>query len=180
MGRFTVFLAIFAFCISTYASGSQTRFILGESKILSADEKVLYGTNVVLAKREYKLGLNEIWECALVIDSSRGTDVYNTSAKVTGSDFALSDEKGTYSGNGKLFGSPWNWSAWEFNVTLTDGSGTIYAFETFDPAGMTSYKTFKGPNGNIQVVMREAFQDISEATYKLLFKQLVPQGLSCK
>lgn len=177
-------LAFFTFVTSAQVSAqtqSKIRYVLGEIKILSPDESVAYGSNVVLAQRAYRPNSNEIFECALVIDPQRGTNLYKTIAKVNGSEFTVEDDSKTYYGSGKLFGSAWNWSAWEFSVKLLDGSGSIYAFESFEQNGMTSYKKFMNPKGETQVVMRESFKDMAKASYDLLFKELSKeQKLSCE
>jgi hypothetical protein len=161
-------IPIFLLNLTAHA-GTSTRYVLGESKIFSADESVLYEENAVLAQRVYRPEQNEIFECALVIDPNRGASLYKTKAFVNGSQFSMTDETRSFSGTGSLFGSPWAWSAWEFSISLANGSGSLYGFETFERDGMTSVKRFSNNAGQVQNIVRETFHDVSEATYRFFF-----------
>jgi hypothetical protein len=173
--RQLIFVSIFFLLSKTFSFGQDidTASYIGISTNSSSNGTVL-SKSLILLERIQNPSTKQIIINTVLID---------TAGKVTRSpslilmvndknEFTISDTKGTTSGNGKLFGTPWNWTylSGEYKTVI----GLTIKDEDFfsDLSVLASRKEFILPNGVVLMTMDITATKISRTEYNILIKAL--------
>lgn len=115
------------------------QYFIGTSQTTSPDGKKVYQENAVLVRRQVDPPGNQIVE----------ETWYDLDARVTTltrqgdtSVFDATDATASFTGTITYTGEEWAWDDWNYDLTLTDGSGRVSGPGSFDVSHWESTKTF--------------------------------------
>ena len=128
------------------------------------------GTSLSLAKRTVDRTAGKIEEVVLYITGQEPALETTTVIRVEGEKATLSSP-GAFSGQGKLSGPAWAWTRMTYTVKMVQGT-TLEGQDDFAPDSMTATKRVLGPDGKLQIIIRESGRVISETLYDLLRSRL--------
>jgi hypothetical protein len=149
---------------------AETRHYLVEGTIeLPTGRRV--GRSLSLAKRTVDRTAGKIDEVVLSMRGQEPALETTTVIRVEGEKATLSSLEGGFSGEGKLSGPEWGWTQVTFAVKMDQGT-TIEGQDDFAPDSMTATKRVLGPDGKLQIIIRESGRVISETLYDLLRSRL--------
>jgi len=152
------------------AAAAETRYYLVEGAMeLPAGRRV--GTSMSLVKRTVDKAAGKIEEVVLSVRGQEPATETVTTIRPEGEKASLSSADGGFSGEGKLSGPEWAWTHMTFKVKLTQGS-TVEAEDDFAPDSIAAVKRVHGPDGGLQIVIKESGKAISEQLYDLLRSRL--------
>jgi len=106
--------------------------------------------------------VEEVWWLG---DSHFTTEMSQVDGTTT---FLAADREGSFTGSLVYSGEAWNWAAWSYDITMSDGSGTLVGSGQLGVDGITTEKQFLSPAGSVQVVIREDLPRISEEEFVAL------------
>jgi hypothetical protein len=131
------------------------------------------GTSLSLAKRTVDRTAGKIDEVVLSMRGQEPALETITVIRVEGEKATLSSSspEGGFSGQGKLSGPEWAWTQMTFTVKMDQGI-TIEGQDDFAPDSITATKRVLGPDGKLQLIIRESGRTISETLYDLLRSRL--------
>jgi hypothetical protein len=129
------------------------------------------GTSLSLAKRTVDQAAGKIDELVLSMRGQEPALETTTVIRVEGEKATLSSPEGGFSGQGKLSGPEWAWTQMTFTVKMNQGT-TIEGQDDFAPDSITATKRVLGPDGKLQIIIRESGRPISETLYDLLRSRL--------
>ena len=149
---------------------AETRYYLIEGTMeLSTGRRV--GTSLSLVKRTVDRTAGKIEEVVLSMRGQEPALETTTVIRVEGEKATLSSAEGRFSGQGKLSGPEWAWTQVTFSVK-TDQGITIDGQDDFASDSITATKRVLGPDGKLQIIIRESGRAISETLYDLLRSRL--------
>ena len=154
-------------CASALA---ETRYYLVEG-IMELPTGRRVGTSLSLAKRTVDQAAGKIDELVLSMRGQEPALETTTVIRVEGEKATLSSPEGGFSGQGKLSGPEWAWTQMTFTVKMNQGT-TIEGQDDFAPDSITATKRVLGPDGKLQIIIRESGRPISETLYDLLRSRL--------
>lgn len=150
-------------CGSAFA---ETKYYLIEGALeLPSGRRV--GTSLSLAKRSVDRAAGQIEEVVLSMRGQEPARETITIIRVDGEKFTLSSREGGFSGQGTLRGPEWAWTHMTFTLKMDQGF-TVEGEDEFAPESITATKRVMGPDGKLQIVIRESGRTISETPYDLL------------
>ena len=129
------------------------------------------GTSLSLAKRTVDRTAGKIDEVVLSMRGQEPALETITVIRVEGEKATLSSPEGGFSGQGKLSGPEWAWTQMTFTVKMDQGT-TIEGQDDFAPDSYTATKRVLGPDGKLQIIIRESGREISETLYDFLRSRL--------
>src|SRR5664279_3476769 len=157
----------FLLCSSLFA---ETQYYLVEGAMeLPTGRRV--GTSLSLAKRTVDRAAGKIEEVVLSMRGQEPALETITLIRIDGERVTLSSPQGGFSGQGKLRGPEWAWTQMTFTVKMDQGT-TVEGEDEFAPESITATKRVLGPDGKLQVIIRESGRTISETLYDLLRNRL--------
>jgi len=166
MNRILISLSLLL-CTSAWA---ETRHYLIEGAIeLPTGKRV--GTSLSLAKRTVDRTAGKIEELVLSMREQEPALETTTVIRVEGEKDTLSSPEGGFSGRGKLSGPEWAWTQMIFTVKMNQGT-IIEGQDDFALDSITATKRVLGPDGKLQIIIRESGRPISETLYDLLRSRL--------
>src|SRR6266481_4080170 len=124
------------------------------------------GTSLSLAKRTVDRTAGKIDEVVLSMRGQEPALETITVIRVEGEKATLSSP-GAFSGQGKLSGPAWAWTQMTYTVKLDQGT-TVEGQDDLAPGSITATKRVLGPDGKLQIIIRESGREISETLYDLL------------
>jgi hypothetical protein len=131
------------------------------------------GTSLSLAKRTVDRTAGKIEEVVLSMREQEPALETITLIRIDGENATLSSSspQGGFSGQGKLSGPQWAWTRMTFTVKMDQGT-TVEGEDEFAPESITATKRVLGPDGKLQIIVRESGRTISESLYNLLRNRL--------
>ena len=129
------------------------------------------GTSLSLAKRTVDRTVGQIEEVVLSMRGQEPALETITLIRIDGEKATLSSPQGGFSGQGKLRGPEWAWTNMTFTVKMDQGT-MIEGEDEFAPESITATKRVLGPDGKLQITIRESGRAISETLYDLLRNRL--------
>jgi hypothetical protein len=148
----------------------ESTYYLGESKMTTADGKPIR-SSISLVKRVVDKDASQIVEHVLTINEKE-SKAFVTTLVVKGSRFTISEQSGSFTGEGELMGEPWRWKEWKSVTKITGGSGTVISEDKLTEHALIAKKTFAGADGKVVVRMDETLVPITPKTYEVLYRRL--------
>jgi hypothetical protein len=149
-----------------------TFYSMGEIKAMSADS-IPYGTYVSLTKEIVNRKESTITMKSVSIDQKGETQEYNYVMDIKDPKFTIKDVDGNYTGTGKLHGSMWKWTSWDYVINFTNPVGRMEAFNYYSLVGLIVNKSFYGPDGKLTVRYKERHKIISKEQFEILYLQVL-------
>jgi hypothetical protein len=150
----------------------ETTYYLGESKMTTPDGRLIR-TSLSLVKRVVNKEERRIEEHVLSI-SEKDSKLFTVTMSVKDSEFTISEQSGSFTGEGELIGEAWKWTEWKSVTKLAGGAGTVTSEDKLTDRGLFVKKSFAGGDGKVSVQFEESLAPISPTTYELLFARLAP------
>ncbi|PCC71805.1 hypothetical protein SAMN02745121_03157 [Nannocystis exedens] len=79
--------------------------------------------------------------------------------------FAASDRAGGFTGTVTFTGPEWAWTAWTYDIAMTDGSGELQGTGRLGERSLDTDKLFVGPDGQPRARIAEHLEQVDEPTY---------------
>ena len=148
-------------------------YSMGEIKAMSADS-IPYGTYVSLTKETINKKDSIITMKSISIDQKGETKEYNYTMNIKDPKFTIKDADGSnYTGFGKLHGSMWKWSSWDYTINFTNPVGRMEAYNYFSLVGLIVNKSFYGADGKLLVRYKERHKPITKEQFEILYLQVL-------
>jgi hypothetical protein len=147
-------------------------YSMGEIKAFSPDS-IPYGTYVSLTKEVMHKKENRIDMKSISIDQKGETTEYNYTMVINDPKFVIRDVDGNYSGVGKLHGSKWKWTSWDYSIYYSNPAGRMEAYNYFSLVGLVVNKAFYGPDGKMVVKYKERHKMITKEQFEILYLQVL-------
>jgi hypothetical protein len=151
-------------------------YSMGEIKAFSADS-IPYGTYVSLTKETINKKENLITMKSISIDQKGETKEYNYTMNINDPKFVIKDVDGNYSGVGKLHGSKWKWTSWDYSIYFTNPAGRMEAYNYVSLVGLVVNKAFYGPDGKLVIKYKERHKPITKEQFEILYLQVLKCGV---
>lgn len=152
-------------------AATSVRYYEGTSTTTSPDGATPYGPPVaVLVRRQVDPAAQRIEEHVI----NEGRAFPTTLRQTQGEEFSASDEGETFHGTVTFSGPDWAWTSWTYDLTMSDGSGTLRGSGTLSAEGIDTEKMFHGPDGSAQALIVEHLRPIDEATYERMLSEATP------
>lgn len=87
--------------------------------------------------------------------------------------FDVTDDGGSVSGTLTFAGAGWDFTGWTYDLTLTDGSGTLTGTATIDATAIHTDKVFHDPDGADVAQIEDTLAAVDEATWQAAWDGLV-------
>ena len=148
---------------------------IGEAKLSDASGKSM-GSQALLVKKSENHEKDLIVETAIVVTSKGQVERRPMHLQVSGNTFTLKDDTGTISGEGALFGIPWQWTYWR--GTFHAPNGIQIEDENFiaDPSMAVARKKITGADGKVLMYMDVTLKSITSETFQILSRALLKKG----
>ena len=140
----------------------ETSYYYGKVMITSADGATPYGPpKFSLVKRTLNRANSTISEFV-----TQGAESFDTQMTriAHGNVFNATDAEGSFKGT-LSFSDGEDW-LWEYDITMTDGSGKITGSGTLDDEGIKTEKYFEDKDGNRTVRITEVLNSVTQAEYE--------------
>lgn len=147
-------------------------YSMGEIKAMSADS-IPYGTYVSLTKEIMNKKDSTITMKSISIDQKGETTEYNYIMNIKDPKFTIKDVDGNYTGYGKLHGSMWKWTSWDYTINFTNPVGRMEAYNYFSLVGLVVNKSFFGADGKLLVRYKERHKAITKEQFEILYLQVL-------
>jgi hypothetical protein len=147
-------------------------YSMGEIKAMSADS-IPYGTYVSLTKEIINKKDSTITMKSISIDQKGETTEYNYIMDIKDPKFTIKDVDGNYTGYGKLHGSMWKWTSWDYTINFTNPVGRMEAYNYFSLVGLVVNKSFFGADGKLLVRYKERHKPITKEQFEILYLQVL-------
>lgn len=147
-------------------------YSMGEIKAFSPDS-IPYGTYVSITKEIINKKENLITMKSISIDQKGETTEYNYTMNINDPKFVIKDVDGNYSGVGKLHGSKWKWTSWDYSIYFTNPAGRMEAYNYISLVGLVVNKAFYGPDGKMIVKYKERHKPITKEQFEILYLQVL-------
>ncbi len=145
---------------------TQTRFYVGTMTTTSPDGAQAYGPpQEIAARRTLDRRAETIDE--YVVHPGRA---YPTRLRRSGEDgtmvvFSAEDEARSFSGTVSFEGPEWAWTAWTYDLLLTDGTGTLHGSGSLSAHTIETDKLFVDADGRPQARIGERLEEVDQATF---------------
>jgi hypothetical protein len=170
-----IFVVFFALLSKTASFGQEvdTTCFIGMSINSSSKGNVLSKTLVLIERIQNPSTKQIIINTTLIDTTGRVTRNPSMVLQVNEDNgFTVSDPKKTTTGNGKLYGPPWNWTYLSGEYKSAIGV-TIKDQDFFsDPSIFTSRKEVILPNGNVVLTMDITANRINKTEFEILTKAI--------
>lgn len=154
--------------------GAAPAYYFGDVNYFSMDGSHSMGKTVSLVRRVIDADKGEISEYVTQPSSNEkgsGADEYQTIMKLDSEGkFIVSEPNKSFSGQIIFFGKPWEWSAWDYDIALTNG-GRITGSGSLSSAGILTNKSLR--QGNFEMKIIENLAPISEGEYLTIRQNLL-------
>ncbi|MFL5764474.1 MAG: hypothetical protein ACJ77K_11080 [Bacteroidia bacterium] len=147
-------------------------YSIGEVKAMSPDS-IPYGTYVALTKEVINKKENKITMKSVSIDQKGETTEYNYVMDIHDPKFTITDVDSNYTGYGKLHGSMWKWTSWDYTINFKNPAGRIEAYNYFSLVGLVVNKAFYGADGKMLVKYKERHKAITKEQFEILYLQVL-------
>jgi hypothetical protein len=147
-------------------------YSLGEVKAMSPDS-IPYGTYVALTKEIINKKENKITMKSISIDQKGETKEYNYVMDIKDPKFTITDLDSSYTGYGKLHGSMWKWTSWDYTINFKNPEGRVEAYNYFSLVGLVVNKAFYGADGKMLVRYKERHKPITKEQFEILYLQVL-------
>jgi hypothetical protein len=127
------------------------------------------GRQVLLVEKTHDPDKSLIVERAIVVHPDGKVEEWTMNLAVKEDNtFTLTDDAGTVTGKGKLFGPPWKWTY--FDATFEAANGVKIHDENFmaDNSAATARKKVMAPDGKVIMFMDMTLKGITPETYQIL------------
>ena len=162
-----ILIATLLLCGTVWA---ETKYYLVEGALELPNGRRV-GTSLSLAKRTVDREAGKIEEVVLSMRGQEPALETITLIRIDGEKATLSSAQGGFSGQGKLKGPEWAWTQMTFTLKMDQGT-TVEGEDEFAPESITATKRVLGPDGRLQITIRESGRTISETLYDLLRNRL--------
>ncbi|WAS94805.1 hypothetical protein [Nannocystis punicea] len=88
--------------------------------------------------------------------------------------FAAGDRAGSFTGTVTFTGPEWAWTAWTYDIAMTDGSGELQGTGRLTAGSLDTDKLFISPDGQPRARIHEHLEQVDETIYKSTRDQLLP------
>lgn len=153
-------------------SGKQVSYFLGESKMASPTGRP-YGSSISLIERTVDSAAGKIIERVISVDAEKPATEYVTVLDVKGTTFTMAAQDHSFTGEGELSGTPWNWTSWTSTAMIAGGQGKVVSQDSLTETGLRVAKTFFSPDGQARVVFSEDLRLVSKEMFTILRTKLL-------
>lgn len=158
---------------------AQVTYYYGLVTYYFPDGKTVLGSSHSLVKRTIDPSKKLILELVSQASLKDSTNVENYETIFSqvdlGSSFTVEDTGKTFSGVIKFSGEDWKWTAWDYNLTLSDGE-KLTGNGRLDEQGISVRKYISRADGNLRLFIQELLQPITEEQYNNYRKAMFPNG----
>jgi len=88
--------------------------------------------------------------------------------------FDADDQTHSFRGTVTFTGPEWAWTAWTYDLAMSDGSGTLRGNGHLAPGSLDTDKAFVAADGQPRAQIREHLEEVDEATYTRTRAELLP------
>lgn len=88
--------------------------------------------------------------------------------------FDADDQNHSFTGTVSFTGPEWAWTAWTYDLAMSDGSGTLTGSGSGGPGSLDTDKLFVAADGQQRARIREHLEEVDEATYTRTRAELAP------
>ncbi|WP_434420357.1 hypothetical protein [Nannocystis pusilla] len=88
--------------------------------------------------------------------------------------FTTTDRAGSFTGTVRFTGPEWAWTAWTYDIAMSDGSGKLQGSGRLGTRSLDTDKLFVSPDGQPRARIVEHLEQVDEPTYASARDQLLP------